>query len=411
MKNSKLSYAIIACVALGVSSAQAWAEEASSDQPAAPPSGDQPAAPTSNAMTQPAMAGPLAANPNPVSFEAGPLGKVYVTGVASGLGLVQSNHVPGDKSAQADISNGQVILQTTEGLVQFYAQAGVYSLPDLGLPYVRATKTIDNLYGPLPVAFVKLAPSDTFSIQAGKLPTLIGAETTFDFQNPNIERGLLWNQESAVSQGVQANYTMGPLALSFAVTDGFYSGHLDWLSGSAAYTINSSNVVTFVGGANTQTNGINTIATPATLNSEQIYNLIYAYTSGPWTVNPYLQYTYVPKNTTLGITHDASTYGGAVLATYNLEPEMGVTGVSLPVRLEYIKSTGSASDGSPNLMYGPGSSAWSVTVTPTYQHNIFFARAELSYVGVSNIAAGAAFGTNGNEKSQVRGVLEAGVVF
>jgi len=30
---------------------------------------------------------------------------------------------------------------------------------------------------------------------AAKLPTLIGAEYTFTFENMNIERGLLWNQE------------------------------------------------------------------------------------------------------------------------------------------------------------------------------------------------------------------------
>src|SRR5205807_10077972 len=43
--------------------------QAAIDQPPQP--GEQPAAPT--AMTIPAMAGPLAANPNPISFDAGPL--------------------------------------------------------------------------------------------------------------------------------------------------------------------------------------------------------------------------------------------------------------------------------------------------------------------------------------------------
>ena len=59
----------------------------------------------------------------------------------------------------------------------------------------------------MPQAFLKIVPTDNFSIQAGKLPTLIGAEYTFSFENFNIERGLLWNQEPAVSRGVQANYT------------------------------------------------------------------------------------------------------------------------------------------------------------------------------------------------------------
>ena len=36
-------------------------------------------------LSTPSMAGPLAANPNPFSVEAGPLGKVYVGGVVSGV--------------------------------------------------------------------------------------------------------------------------------------------------------------------------------------------------------------------------------------------------------------------------------------------------------------------------------------
>ncbi|MGT2492307.1 outer membrane beta-barrel protein [Cupriavidus basilensis] len=54
----------------------------------------------------------------------------------------------------------------------------------------------------------------------------------------------------------------------------------------------------------------------------------------------------------------------------------GQVGFKLPVRLEYIGSTGSAAGGAPNLLYGPGSAAWSFTVTPTYQYKRFFARAE-----------------------------------
>ena len=50
-------------------------------------------------------------------------------------------------------------------------------------------------------------------------------------------------------------------------------------------------------------------------------------------------------------------------------------------------------------------------MTPTYQYKIFFARAELSYVSASHTTAGAAFGRLGNDRSQTRGVIEAGVLF
>jgi hypothetical protein len=43
---------------------------------------------------------------------------------------------------------------------------------------------------------------------------LIGAEYTFTFENMNIQRGLLWNQENAVTRGVQVNQTMGKFGSS-----------------------------------------------------------------------------------------------------------------------------------------------------------------------------------------------------
>ena len=160
------------------------------------------------------MAGPLAANPNPISFDAGPLGPVYVTGAVSALGLWQNNTFPGDQHSLASLSNGQFFFQKTEGFFQYFVQAGAYTLPSLGTPYINTPKATGDFYGPLPQAFVKVAPTDEFSISAGKLPTLIGAEYTFSFENMNIERGLLWNQENAVNRGVQANYTAGPLAFA-----------------------------------------------------------------------------------------------------------------------------------------------------------------------------------------------------
>jgi hypothetical protein len=88
-----------------------------------------------------------------------------------------------------------------------------------------------------------------------------------------------------------------------------------------------------------------------------------------------------------------------------------IPGFKLPVRLEYISATGSATDGSPNLLYGPGSTAWSITVTPTYQYGIFYARAEFSYVSAGSTTPGLALGPNGTASDQTRGLLEVGVLF
>jgi hypothetical protein len=377
------------------------------EQPAA--AAEQPAAPT--AMTTPAMAGPLAANPNPFSFDAGPLGPVYVTGVVSGLAAWQNNVVPGDQHALADLSNGQVFFQKTEGLFQYFVQVGAYTLPALGTPFVHTAKTTGDFYGPVPQAFGKIAPTDEFSISAGKLPTLVGAEYTFSFENMNIERGLLWNQENAVNRGVQANYTAGPLALAFSWNDGFYSNRYTWLWGSAAYTLDKENTFSFVGGGNYSHTAKSTLATPLFQNNEQIFNLIYTYNSAPWTITPYFQATHVPAMPSIGALTSASTFGGAILANYSFGEESPLSGVSLPLRLEYIASTGNLANGAPSLLYGPGSKAWSITFTPTYQYKIFFARAEISYVGTRSTTAGFVFGPNGTNTTQTRGVFEVGVLF
>jgi hypothetical protein len=346
----------------------------------------------------------------PYSLDTGPLGKWYVDGVVSGLGLVQSNHTAIDKTGLADLSNGQLIVQKIDGIVQFYAQVGAYSIPDLGTPYSHVTdasNALNNFFDPVPQAFLKIAPTDTFSIQAGKLPTLIGAEYTFSFENFNIERGLLWNQEPAVSRGVQANYTVGPVALSVSLNDGYYSDRFNWLSGSATWTINPTNTLVFAAAGNLGHTGTNTIATPVALNNSSIYNIIYTYNSAPWTITPYVQYNTVSSDPAIGIYNSASTYSGAVLANYAINSNWGLAG-----RVEYVKSNGSKSDlGATNFLYGPGSGAFSFTVTPTYTYNHFFVRGDLSVVSVSDAAVGAAFGTDGNASTQLRGLLEAGVIF
>jgi hypothetical protein len=275
--------------------ASAWAQ-----QPLAPPpvavEAPAPEAPASTAMASPSMTGPLVANPNPWNFDSA-AGKLYVTGVLSGLGMEQTNPVFPDKtSGRFDLTNGQVMLQKTDGIFQFYVQAGGYSLPALGSPYISVQRGTGDFFGGLPVGYAKFAPADEFSFLIGKLPTVIGAEYTFTFQNMNIQRGLLWNQEPAISRGFQANYTLGPVAFALSLNDGFYSNRYDWLSGSVAWTIDKVNTLTFAAGGNTQTTFKSSLATPIAQNNSEIFNLIYTYNNAPWTITPYFQYTHVPQS-------------------------------------------------------------------------------------------------------------------
>ncbi len=382
-----------------------------------------PAAPAPPVLL-PAFAGPLTANPDPFNF-ATPFGKIYITGVLSGVAQTQDNVIVSpfftDKKSLADLTNAQIFIQKVDGPIQFYAQLGAYSLPALGTPYFRSLRATHDFFSYVPEAFLKIAPTDSFSFEIGALPTLIGAEYNFTFQNMNIDRGLLWNQETAVSKGIQFNYTLGPVALSASLNDGFDSNHYSWLSGSATYTINPQNSLAFIAEGNLQRTRVNTIVTPILQNNSQMYNLIYTYTNSPWTLEAYVQYTAVPAlaaytpanldpNFTTAATTSGSTAGIGLFANYSFPTTSFLAGLSLPIRLEYISSTGNATTG-PSLINGPGSKAYSATFTPTYQYKRFFVRGEVSYVKLQNGTAPLEFGPLGNKTSQTRFKLETGVIF
>ena len=238
----------------------------------------------------------------------------------------------------------------------------------------------------------------------GALPTLMGAEYTFDFQNMNIERGLLWNQENAVNRGIQVNQTVGRFTASFSWNDGYYSNRYSWLSGSLTY-VAGPHSLSFIGMGNLGQTKFQTLATPVQNNSV-MYAGIYTYTKNGWIIQPCYQYSNVPTNPAIGVAQEASTDGGALLVSRTFQH-----GFSLAGRGEYITSTGSAAHGSINLLYGPGSSAWSITLTPTFQCQRFFVRGDLSFVQALDITPGMAFGHAGSNQNQPRGVVEIGFLF
>jgi Putative beta-barrel porin-2, OmpL-like. bbp2 len=412
-KKSIIPGVVCAWASLGLGANVVLADE----QPA--PAAEQPAAPT--AMTTPAMSAPLVANPNPMSFDASFLGPVYVTGAVSGLGLWQNNKAPDQQHSLASLSNGQVFLQKTDGLFQYFLDVGAYTFPALGSPYFSTATTVGDFFGPVPMAYAKLAPTDNFYVQGGKMPGLVGVEAPFTFQNLNIERGLLWAQEPLITRGGQIGFTQDPLAFALQWTDGFYSNRYTWLTGSATYTLDPANSFVLAAGGNlshtakvtTTTPFFQTTATPLFQNNETLFSLAYTYNAAPWTITPYFQFTHVPASSSPPIStfSPGSTIGGAILANYTFGDDSFLPGVSLPFRFEYIGSTGSLADGAPNLLYGPGSKAWSITFTPTYQYKIFFARAEISHVGTNSTTPGLVFGPNGTNTTQTRGLLEVGVLF
>jgi hypothetical protein len=378
-------------------------------------------------ISLPAFGGIIKQNPNPACLTIGGLGDIYFGGALTGYAYTQDNQfpfspapLPSDRSGRVDISNLQAWVQKADGPFQFYVQAGAYAIPSLGFVNYRSFDQTDLLFGPLPVAFGKFVVNDNWSIQGGRMPTLIGTEAPFTFQNLNISRGLLFNQENIINQGVQVNYADGPWSVSVAGTDGFFSGEISWLTGAVTYKIDDSNSVGVNGGLNLgRTNVLNhsihyQYATPLFQQNSGIFNVNYTYTNGPLTITPYFQLTNVDRDTNIGILTSASTYGGAVLASYAFTDNIALAG-----RVEYETQTGTRGSGTTSLLYGAGSSAFSFTITPTYTIDRFFLRGEYSHVELTDITRGdlalatlgTGFGRTGNRTSQDRFMIETGITF
>ena len=303
---------------------------------------------------------------------------------------------------KGDVSNLQFEVQKTDGVFQFYVQAGDYNIPSLGTPVGTSPRFTEATYKYVPVAYIKIVPNAEFSIQIGELPTLIGAEYTFSFQNVNINRGLLWNQEPAISRGVQVNYAKGPLTISGSVNDGYFSEHYSTVSGLVSYAVTMKDTLAAAASGNFDKTSRSTFVTPVAQNNGTIWNVLYTHTEDKWMVNPYLQYSTTPKDVTFGLPSSASTFGAAVLGKYSFNSLFNLAG-----RVEYISSSGS----DVSLLYGTKSDAWSFTLTPTLQFKTYFVRAELAYVKVDGGAKGSLFGAFANKDEQSRAMIETGILF
>jgi hypothetical protein len=392
--------------AADTTSPDAGSPDQSSSAPSSAPQAAASAAAAPAPLPTPAMSGPLATG-IPHELPAGPFGKIEVTGILSGIGLFSNNPFNTGDEGHEDVSNAQVFIQKTSGWFQFYLQGGAYNLPVVGVIFAKTTDTVSGTFGPFPVGYIKLVKGN-FSAEVGKLPTLIGDEFTFTFENMNIERGLLWNQEPAISRGIQLNDSYKKLSVAFSWNDGLYSNRFTTLSGLLSYAINGSNTITFAASGNAGVYGKNEGATFVYQNNQQIYNVIYTFTKGPLTISPYYQYTNVKSADNVYGT-GAHTNSGAILANYNFKH-----GISLSFRPEYIKSSGSVATGEANLLgYGSGTGAFSFTVTPTYVKDAFFIRGDVSVVHLTNFAPGAdaGFGIGGTSTNQFRGAIEAGFMF
>ena len=363
------------------------------------------------------MGDTLQFRPNPLNIHSKTYGDWSIQAIATGLAFQQSNPVASNDSRYAGFSNLQANIQKTDGPLKVYVLAGSYSLTALGQAYSRASTFTEATFGYVPKAYIALSLDKDWTISLGKLSSMGGLEAKFTYENPNIQRGLLWTQTNSISRGVQLNYKQGNVSAALTANDGAYSGVYNWVGGLVSIKTSKTSEFTASWAGSLSGNSTNTTATPLLQNNSQISNLIYQYTSDRWSVKPYFQYTFIPSNPNIGLYGNSGTVGYAVLTTYHVDPlTNGIAPnrhISIPMRLEYQSSFGNSLN--PNLpagpMYGPGSSAWSATITPTIQSGRTFARVELSFVKTFNPLAGSAFGATGTSNTQVRGMLEVGLLY
>lgn len=313
-----------------------------------------------------------------------------------------------DRSTRTDVSNALLILNKASGTLRYGFTAGAYSIPVLGfaLNPTLQNEANTNLYGALPAVYLMYAPSAHFNLEAGKLATFTGQESTYTYENPNIERGIVWNMETAVSRAVRANLSGSKFNAGLEIDDGFYSGNRLGVQGQITNTPSASTTLAFVFVVpNASAPGNPTAA----IANKRLYNPLLTYTTGKWTFAPYALWVASPASTALGYKHSEYAFGGVFNAAYALSSVWSLAG-----RVEYGQNGSTRSDASANanlLGFGPGSSAWSYTLTPAYRKNVFFARADFSQVNVSGFTPGSAFGTAGTRSQQSRVVVESGIQF
>ena len=343
---------------------------------------------------------------------------LQVSAALSGLIARDAAHSLGTSQNALEPSNAFLLVQKNTGEIQFLVQAGHYTMNTLGAKTNGVVSAEKNSFGAIPHAYVSFNPNENWSIAVGKLLSMPGYENPFTYQNQNIQRGVLENQNNTISQGLQVNYTGERTTLFWTLNDGFYSGQLKWMGLGGSYKFNanhSSNVM--LGGAY-QSSKVNTELTPRLQNNSQILNLVHTFKMGPWSLTPYYQYTRVPMGDITGLASAASTQGYALIINhqspapgFSWMPRSGT--LNLPLRLEYIKANDYRTLSAQELVFGPKSDALSLTFTPTLQSGIYYARTEWSWLKAKHTRGLQDTGLSANTSNSphVRILLELGLLY
>jgi len=359
--------------------------------------------------TAAAMNGPTA-----ISIDGGPLGNLSLSGGAAGDGYVLDNAIPGEKTTGITLGNALIQVQKTTGIVQFTVAVGAYSSETLGYAPAATNYVAES---PLYAGYVTIAPNADISISAGQLSPLVGYEASQDWSNANTYFSEVAYTEPAQGRGVEVALTQGNFSATVSLTDGYYTNVLNYVQGIGTYAADANDSVSLFGGGNLGRTGVNVPGIGnQVLDNSTLLGAFYTRTQGALSLTPEVQVQYAAKDAARGQNGGNSAVTVALFGDEQLgqnSPQGSAWSVGGFVEYAtqfYDKSAAYAY--SPDFFgFGPGSSLYGVSITPTWQHQDLFLRADAGYIHVHRGSGATAFGTNGDAANQVSGLLEAGVVF
>jgi len=328
-----------------------------------------------------------------------PIGTINVSGALTVYTIHSNNKVvPNEYKTRYDVGSAIISLSKSAEPFGFTLIGGAYAFPVVGVGLSKTSESTD-LFSPIPVAYVEYSPMKGLSIQAGKLPTIIGYESAFTYLNNNIQRGLVWNMQPVINNGVRLTYSTDLFFVKLGVNDGFYTlskkDPKPALEASLGLTpIKDGSIALNVIFPDKDSKPNNT-AGPS---NKRELNLVASYTLDKLSLGADLLYVEAPKSNKANVPEKAKASGVALHLSYDLKP------FKLSGRIEYVKDNSDAG-GIDLVGLGDGNKGLTFTVTPAYTQGPFFLRGELSYVKADQPF------TQNNKKDQTRVGVEVGFMF
>ncbi len=369
-----------------------------------------------------AMSGPSA-----IQIDGGPLGDLQISGGVDGYGYylgdtTQSGNLPGtQKSLGADVANGLIEVQKTDGVLQFTLEVGSNGgAVTLGAGAPGQTSISTFTTGPLYAGYVTIAPTGSpVTVSAGQIGSLEGWESGIDWNNANQLTTEIFYVQNSQSRGVSGNYTAGPINATVTFGDGYDTGVFDFLQALVTYTINPTNSASIYYAGNLGRTGTAAVIYgggsvgsygPEYVNSQMVGGF-YSYTMGNLNLVPEVQYQYAKADAKIGINKPTYNLGAALFADYSLS---STSPYSIGAWLEYFTSHTSAADET-TWFIGPDAEGVGASVTPTWQYKDLFARADAGYIYLLHNKATdglTSYGYGDNkDHGEFVGTLEAGLLF